>query len=44
MIAYAARYGNQQRSEIFEMTSSELKDMNEALYFWIEKENASRES
>lgn len=44
MIGYAARYGNQQRSEILDWTNEELTKFNEALFFWIEKENTSRES
>lgn len=41
MVAIAARYGHQQRSEIYAMSSNELESFNEALFYWIEKENKS---
>ena len=39
MVAVAARYGHQQRSEIGDMTFDQLQRLNDGLYYLIEKEN-----
>ena len=41
MVAYAARYGHQQMSEIMSTSSAKLTEFNEGIIFWIEKENSS---
>lgn len=41
MIAYASRYGHQPIPISLEMLPGELQRFNDALFFWLDKENQS---
>lgn len=44
MIAYGSKYGNQPIPVVMDMLPDELKRFNDALFFWIDKENQSTRS